>query len=429
MTTTDVNALLVDDQAGSDYVQGVIRTAAPLGLSIRPVDPDELVEAVSRYSPQVLIVDAKMKVSARRLARSAVKEKEELAVFFWTEFAADVDLRDLGYSLNPLTKCGVGMKAPRADTSGEILRESLVVPVKTLVERPHVPDIWPLNDQPKARSRVFEMTVDDYNGQSLDVARELLAEAHQEVAERVHHIFRNTDSEWLLIAGPDMDVIRWGATLANMPDSRRIFELGLRFRYVPLLFTRPMEVDEIDSPQSSRSWVECPPADFYPCLGIDFTGSSIGTKQIHLDTGSAKTFLSLERLRAARIVDEIRPIDLRPGEIERSKQKIQYIDRDVRIVLSDGGEATALHIRAMVVFDWDQSPFARFCHHGNCPGSQKVGGPAKWTCGMRAVGLLGRDVLIQGRLRVILDGVERKTRFLRQSDENHGSIERPWRYG
>ena len=117
----------------------------------------------------------------------------------------------------------------------------------------------------------------------------------------------------LLIAGPNIDVIRWGATLANMPDSQRISELGNRFGYMPLLFTRAMEVDEIDSPLGSRGWTECPPGDFYPCLGIDFTGGSTGTQQIHFDTGAVKTFLSLSRLEDAGVAGAILPIDIRPG--------------------------------------------------------------------------------------------------------------------
>jgi hypothetical protein len=211
-----------------------------------------------------------------------------------------------------------------------------------------------------------------------------------------------------------------------MPDSRRISELGNRFGYIPLLFTRAMEVDEIDSPLGSRGWTECPPGDFYPCLGIDFTGGSTGTQQIHFDTGAVKTFLSLSRLQTAGVAGNILPIDIRPGE--RGAQKFQYIDREIRILLSDGGEASALKIRAIVVFDWDQSPFARPCRHGNCPGTRREGPSDKWICGRREVGLLGRDVLTEGRLQVVLDGAERKTRFLRQDDEI-GPRKRPWRDG
>jgi hypothetical protein len=101
-------------------------------------------------------------------------------------------------------------------------------------------------------SRIFHTSVPGFNETALSEARELISEAQQEASELMHLIFENSEAEWLLLAGPDMDVIRWGATLANMPDSRRISELGHRFGFLPLLFTRPLEVDEIDSPLGSR---------------------------------------------------------------------------------------------------------------------------------------------------------------------------------
>lgn len=427
MTGKKVKALLVDDEFRSDYIQGVIRTARPLGLQIRGVDPKDVISAVSKYDPEVLIVDAKIKASPRQLARSAVRQRPELAIFFWTGFTGDEDFADLGTSLNPLIRCDVGVKAPRADTSQEILEDSLVAPIQALVERSTPLDYWPLREATEAASRVFHMSVDVFSGLSIPEARELVDEAHREASGLVHYIFENSEAEWLLIAGPNMDVIRWGATLANMPDSRRISELGNRFGYIPLLFTRAMEVDEIESPMGSRGWTECPPGDFYPCLGIDFTGSSTATQQIHFDTGAVKTFLSLGRLQAAGVAGDILPIDIRPGE--RGAQKFQYIDREVRILLSDGGEASPLKVRAIVVFDWDQSPFARPCRHGNCPGTRREGPSDRWICGRREVGLLGRDVLIEGRLQIVLDGAERKTRFLRQDDEGTGPRRRPWRDG
>jgi hypothetical protein len=427
MSTKSVSALLVDDEVRSDYIQGVIKTAQPLGLDIRGVEPNDVVSAVSKYGPDVLIIDAKMKTSPRRLARNAIRCKPELAIFFWTGFTGDADFDDLATSLNPLIRCDVGVKALRADTSREILEESLVAPVQALVERSVARDVWPLRDSVKGESRVFHMSVDDFNGETVADARELIDEAQREIGGLIHYIFENSEAEWLLVAGPDVDIIRWGATLANMPDSRRIMELGHRFRYIPLMFTRPMEVDDIDYYPGSRGWAECPPGDFYPCLGIDFTGDSTSTQQIHFDTGAVKTFLSLDRLQEAGVVGQILPIDIRPGE--RGTQKFQYIDREVRMLLSDGGEASSLNVRAIVVFDWGQGPFARPCRHGNCPGTRQEGPPDKWICGRREVGLLGRDVLTEGRLRVVLDGAERKTRFLRREDENVKRRQRPWRDG
>lgn len=424
--TETVSAVLIDDEARSDYIQGVINTARRLGLEIRAVEEEDVESAVSEYSPEVLIVDAKIKTNPRQLARRAIKRDPKLAVFFWTGFAVDEEFEELGTSLNPLIRCGVGIKVPRADTSQEILKESLVAPVKALAGRTANQGFWRLRVGESTESEIFHMSVDDFNKLSISKARDLIAQAHEEASELIHHIFANSEAEWLLIAGPDIDVIRWGATLANMPDSRRILELGRLFGYIPLLFTRPMEVDEIEvSSRSSRAWSECPPGDFYPCLGIDFTGATTSTQQIHLDTGAVKTFLSFERLQEEGVLGEINPIDIRPGE--RGLQKFQYIDREVPILLSDGGEAAALRVRTIVVFDWDQCPFSRLCQHGNCPGTRRTGPPERWICGRREVGLLGRDVLIEGRLRIVLDGAERKTRFLRREDEHPKPKRRPWR--
>jgi hypothetical protein len=423
MTTSDVSALLVDDEVSSDFIQGVVKLAAELGLHIRPVEEGAAVSAISEYGPDVLILDAKIRTSPRQLARLAVKQKPGLAVFFWTAFAADEDFDELSTSLNPLVDCGVGIKVPRADTSSEILGDSLVLPVLALAEKSERRHIRPLPGGPAARAEVFHTAVDEFNEMTIASARRLVAEGQEEAADIVHHIFDNSEAEWLLLAGPGMDVIRWGATLANMPDSRRIYTLGQRFGYIPLLFTRPVEVDQIDF-QGVRKWSECPPGDYYPCLGIDFKGDPTSTQQIHLDTGAVKTLLSLERLEEAGVVGEYSPIDIRPGEHRATM--FQFIDREVQILLSDGGEAAALELRVYVIFDWTKSPFSRICHHGSCPGSQRIGSSGTWSCGRREVGLLGRDVLIEGRLRIVLDGAERKTRFLRADDDRGGPRREPW---
>jgi len=425
--SASVNAILVDDEARSDYIQGVISTARGLGLEIHAVDEDDIDSAVSRYSPDVLILDAKIKRSPRQLARRAVRLRPKLAIFFWTGFAVDDEYEELRTSLNPLICVDVGIKVPRADTSQEILKESLVTPVRALAGQATNRGVWRLREGGPAKSEIFQMSVDNFNGLPIRQARDLVAQAHEEVGEVIHQIFSYSEAEWLLMAGPDIDVIRWGATLANMPDSRRILELGRRFGYMPLLFTRPIEVDEIDISRASRAWSECPPGDFYPCLGIDFSGSSTSTQQVHLDTGASKTLLSMERLQEAGVLGGINPIDIRPGE--RGLQKFQYVDREVAMLLSDGGEATALTVRTIIVFDWDQCPFSRLCQHGNCPGTRRIGPSERWMCGRREVGLLGRDVLIEGRLRIVLDGAERKTRFLRREDERGKPRRRPWRDG
>lgn len=425
MTVKNVKALLVDDEASSDYIQGVIKCARPLGLEISTVEPMRIVSAVSKDDPEVLIIDAKMKTSPRQIARMAVKANPELAVFFWTGYTSDADFKDLGTSLNPLIRCDVGVKAVRADSSPEILQEALVAPVHALVERPLADCARPVLEFGEAQARIFHMPVDEFNRQSISDARDLIAEGHQEASWVIESIFGYSSAEWLLVAGPNMDVIRWGSALANMPDSRRIFELGHRFRYIPLLFTRPMEVDEVEAPVASRSWAECPPADYYPCFGIDFGGDSTGTQQIHFDTGAVKTLLSLERLMLTGVLGEFTPIDIRRSQ--RGGQTFDYLDREVRILLSDGVEAASVNVRAAVVFDWDRCPFARLCHHGNCPGSRHEPHSRKWICGRREVGLLGRDILIAGGLRIVLDGAKQKTRFLRPGDERTSARKPPWR--
>jgi hypothetical protein len=248
------------------------------------------------------------------------------------------------------------------------------------------------------------MSVDEYNAMDLQDARALLAEAQIEASPIVKHIFENSDAEWLLVAGPEAEVIRWGASLANLPDTRRMIDLGHRYESAPILFTRPVEADDAEISTAGVGWRECPPGDYYPSLGVDFLGGSADTYQLHFDTGTPKTLLSYEVLVDSGVMEGAAPMDLRPGVREPSSP-FQWVDRPVELVVSDGTSSRHLAVRPIVVMDWLTSPFMRRCSHGHCPGSRPG------VCGRREAGMLGRDTLIEGGLAIVLDGTTRTTRF------------------
>lgn len=412
---SEIDAVLVDDAVGSPFVQGVVRGAAPRGMRITAVpSEDDLTAELDRDEVQVLIVDMRMPVSARQVARDATRKRPDVAVFFWTEYVGDPEYEDLERSLNPLIRCAKGVKVPRADSDGEILESSLITPVRNLVHRPNSGALSASLGSADGRgrsSRAFALTVDEMMDLSIPSARSLVREAQQLCRDEVRIVFENSDAEWVLIAGPDMDVIRWGASRANLPDSRRIAELGRRQGRMPYLFRRPIESDDITL---GSTWCPCPPTDFYPCLGIDVLQGDSNTYQVHFDTGAPHTLLSYETLSESGAIDQAGSLDVRAG-IREPDQPFEYLDQEVDLLLSDGSESQRVKVRPLIVFEWALSPFSRRCPHGNCPGSRPAGG--RYLCGRREAGLLGRDILVEGTLQVVLDGANQQTRFLRQGLE------------
>jgi CheY-like chemotaxis protein len=378
-----------------------------------PFDGD-LTSALAREEVQVLIMDMRMPVSARQVARDAIRKRPDVAVFFWTEYVGDPEYEDLERSLNPLIRCAKGVKVPRADSDGEILESSLITPVRNLVRRPSSGALSASLGSSSAygrSSRAFTLTVDEMMDLSIPAARGLVREAQELCRDEVHIVFQNSDAEWLLMAGPEMDIIRWGASRANLPDSRRIAELGRRHGHMPYLFRRPIESDEVTL---GSTWCDCPPTDFYPCLGIDVLQGDSNVYQVHLDTGAPHTLLSYETLRESGAIDHAGSLDVRAG-IREPNQPFEYLDQEVDLLLSDGSESQRVKVRPLIVFEWAHSPFSRRCPHGNCPGSRPAGG--RFLCGRREAGLLGRDILVEGTLQVVLDGANQQTRFLRRGLE------------
>lgn len=416
-----ISAVLLDDEADSDYIRGVVAASAAEHLDVVAVsDPDSVIPAVRENTASVLILDMRG-AAAREVARDALRSKPTLAVYFWTAFAADEDFRDIETSLNPVTRCAKGSKLADAPFAPTALRRSLVDPVRSLHRRPTVAPLPKEEFPPTTLSSAFRMGVDDFERLSFESARKLVREVREQSKAIVTHVFQNSSAEWLLIAGPNMDVIRWGATLGNMPDTVRIKELGNRYKYVPFLFTRPVIADDLEL-AGHTSWAECPPGEYYPSLGIDFVDEEGPTRQIHFDTGTPKTLLSCAMLVDSGVIDEPGPLDIRPG-VRLPFGEFEWIDRVISVLLNDGSDSRRIKMRPLIILDWDESPFMRVCPHGECPGSDKS--QAGWLCGRRLSGLLGRDVLMEG-IALVLDGGTRTTRFVRKAEGTRPRPRWPW---
>ena len=407
-----ISALMVDDELDSAFIRGVVKGAAEYGVDIKGIPGgDDIRSQLQHADADVVILDLKMSANAKQLARQCVRAQPGVAIFFWTGYPADPEFLDLDQTMNPLVRCAKGAKLKGADVNRQILANSLIAPIAQLLEasRPGARDQESLTED-HSGTGIFRMTVEEFCNLDQGTAMEVLHDAMEQCKPASSIIFEESQAEWLLVAGPQLDVIRWGASLANMPDSARMRDLGNRYGYMPVLVVRPVEADELGFIGGQDSgWSECGPGDFYPTLGVDFLRGKTKTGQVHLDTGTPRTLLSLEELEAAGALGDYGNMDLREA-VRLPSQPFIWLDKRLTLVLSDGRDSRTVDVRVMVVKDWKSSPFTRMCSHGSCPGSEALG--SKYMCGRRAVGLLGRDLLIAGQLVLVLDGVERRTKFL-----------------
>jgi hypothetical protein len=160
-------------------------------------------------------------------------------------------------------------------------------------------------------------------------------------------------------------------------------------------------VDDIDA-----TWAPCGDPggqSYYPTVTLEFGERQVS---VHFDTGAPMTFFSYEELLALEV---IRPTtffaEKRRAGSEAPKYWATALHVRGRIRCQGTGQTAEIIIRGQAVRDWDHAPFARFCK-ATCPSNPDASGQR--LCPDRKA-LVGRNLLIENALVVVLDGKKRKT--------------------
>ncbi len=197
--------------------------------------------------------------------------------------------------------------------------------------------------------------------------------------------FQKLKAAWIMII--DGQVVASGVSLATYPKPEQILEACHRTGKFPLLF---IDEDHLAIEEGGSRWHRTNiPGDYYPSVPLTLRSNNSSTLVLgDFDTGASSTFVDYEWLVKQKLVHLQIQEDAESSH--HLNQTYAYLPRSFVVeIASKPGGAQALEITIACVIDWKNSPFVKV-------------NPDR-------VALVGRDVLLALRPKVLLDFDARRT--------------------
>jgi hypothetical protein len=232
------------------------------------------------------------------------------------------------------------------------------------------------------------LTLEEYERLSITERRALKRRLKEQNYNWLQKKFSELNAAWLIVV--DGEVIAFGKSLKDQPMQPQIREICQRTGKFPFVFINDafMIIEE-----SATAWHETNKlADSYPTLPVTLSSASGNIDIIgDFDTGSARTFTDYDFLV---IKNMIQP------EMEDSYESSRHLNKSFDYVTkflhckltSKSGKAYDVEAKIYCVFDWHLSPFV--------------------AINPNRVALIGRDLLLELKPKVLLDFERRQTEIV-----------------
>ncbi len=210
--------------------------------------------------------------------------------------------------------------------------------------------------------------------------------------------FRNGKT-WVMLCGSSQAVAASANTTEEILSEEKIMEYARVQRSAPYHFFRPVSVEDME-------WSNCTSGEQtvnYPTVTISF--KEHGPRNVHFDTGAPFSFFSYEELLKMEVLS---PTSIGFARSWRGETDYWALNLNVEVLLKCqvNHQTKIVRLQGQAVRDWVDGPFKRLCSP-SC--SNRL--PDRVLCEGRVVGLVGRNLLTDNRLAVVLDGNIRKTRI------------------
>jgi CheY-like chemotaxis protein len=200
---------------------------------------------------------------------------------------------------------------------------------------------------------------------------------------------------WVLLCGSSRQIRATANTPNEILTEESVMEFARSQQRPPFQFWKSVYVDDVWSMcGDERSTLH------YPTVTLDINDNR---RDFHFDTGSPFTFFSYEELVE---LGAIRPTTTF-GMAARGHVSYWTVALDITVIIrSQGGDVSrTVRLRGQAIRDWGESPFTRFCE-SICPELKDK--DARQQCLWR-IALIGRNLLYENGLVLVLDGKNRKT--------------------
>jgi len=232
------------------------------------------------------------------------------------------------------------------------------------------------------------LTLDEYERLSIKEKGELQRGLKEKNHLWLQKKFSMLKAAWLVVI--DGEVFDWGKSLKNLPLAKQNVAIFRQTGKFPFIFIND---DLLAIEESTSAWhTTKDPGDFYPTLPVTLSSASGVVELIgDFDTGASGTFVDFDFLRDQNL---LRPEAGDYYELARHlNQLYRGVPKSLRFQLtSKTDEPFAFETLIYCVPDWRLSPFVKI--------------------NPNRVALIGRDLMLALKPRVLLDFEQRQTEIL-----------------
>ncbi|WP_050027307.1 response regulator [Verrucomicrobium sp. BvORR034] len=393
--------LWVDDQIAQ--LSSFVRALDENGFQVTTADCTATAVALARETEfEACLVDINMPppdgVECLRQLRQ-ILPKTRLAVLSGYLYLAryQAELRSLGFDVQLMDKDFDNPSSSKFDSE-------FLAPIRRLMEE-GVTTTIKIQDEVAIELRgknPFDMPLSEFTELPLVVKDQLRVQAGKIARKTLDRAFAE-GKLWVLLCGDHQVVRAYGSSPEENWDEESMMDFGRIQQRVPFVFWNDVEVDDVD-----MAWAPCGDQSgrsFYPTVTLAFAGDK--EVSAHFDTGAPMTFFSYEALLALELIKPTtfwapkRRLGADSAHYWATALKLQCLVR-----CQGNGGTVGVEIRGQAVRNWEEGPFARFCKP-TCPLRLETGGGRILCPGRKA--LVGRNLLIENSLTVVLDGTKRLT--------------------
>lgn len=301
-------------------------------------------------------------------------------------------LRALAFPVELIDKDFAPIDAPDFD-------ERFIVPIRELATR-GVTKTISVQDLHLSMDRErdpFDLPLHEFMRMPILEKDKLVQRARKIAAPTIEKAFAE-GKIWVLLCGDKKQIRTHASSPADIPSDEKIMEFARNQQRPPYQFFKAVTADDI--------WSDCGHGTYasdYPTLTLRGNGTQL---TVHFDTGAPMTFFSYEEL--------VRIGVMRPttnfGLSERTSHKpymAAALNVEMTLVCQRSGQATRVTLTGQAVREWVDGPYARYCNE-KC--GYELTPDQRRLCDER-LALVGRNLLTENGLLLVLDGVSKKTGF------------------
>ena len=261
----------------------------------------------------------------------------------------------------------------------------------------------PHNDNIRSeQSSISEMTFDEYMSKDKNERLLIVRAARSHFSDILDYEF-SRGSIWTLIIGNK--VHHSAKSMADIMQWRDIRQVCRKLNRAPFRYTVDFDIDDISWPNfcSDENGKD------YPTVVLGKIGSSQDKLPIHFDTGSPISLVD------ADVIGKIGAFPVEMEDLVSVKIKghrYPAYEHIAECMLKDEITSRKISLACFAIEqnDWVSGPVARGCEDTDC--KVRIESDAyHWKCGYRW-GLIGRNLLTENKIKLVLDGESRKTSIL-----------------